>query len=97
MSAPKLTGNRCRCSACGDYFNSTSTFDRHRAGTFAARGTGSHARRCLTADELRAKGWARNAAGFWIERPRKASTTRVEAAAPTGGGSAVEGASREAA
>lgn len=97
MTGPKLTGNRCRCAACGDYFNSTSTFDRHRAGTFAARGTWPHARRCLTTEELHAKGWARNVVGFWIERPRKAATVAVEAASATGGASGVQGASLEAA
>jgi hypothetical protein len=86
MSAPKLTGNRCRCAACGDLFNSTSAFDRHRAGTFAPRGTWPHSRRCLTADELHAKGWSRNAAGFWIERAREATT--ASSGGPPHGGAA---------
>lgn len=73
---PKLTGNRCECAACGDRFNSTSTFDRHRTG---AHGTPT-GRRCLTAAELTALGWSKNARGFWIERAmrRDAATVRIE-------------------
>lgn len=97
MSAPKLTGNRCRCAACGDLFNSTSAFDRHRAGTFAPLGTWPHARRCLTAEELQAKGWSRNGAGFWIERARQAPTARVEAPPGEGAASGVPGGMNEAA
>ena len=55
----KLTGARCRCSACGERFNATSTFDAHRIG-------GYEARRCLTCAEMTARGWLRNSAGFWI-------------------------------
>jgi len=72
----KLTGNRCQCPACRDFFNSTSTFDRHRTGHYA----NENSRRCLTAAELTARGWSRNALGFWIERAmhREAATTRTE-------------------
>ncbi len=65
MIAQRLTGSRCRCSACGEYFNSVSTFDRHRHGGWQGRGAD---RRCLTPAELRARGWTLNAHGFWIER-----------------------------
>jgi len=57
----KLTGSRCQCSACGEYFNRPSLFDRHRAGSYQPL-----ARRCLSPDEMRAKGWRKNSAGFWI-------------------------------
>ncbi len=43
----KLTGRRCQCAACGEYFNTVFAFDKHR--------TGSHAkdqRRCLKAHEM---------------------------------------------
>lgn len=56
----KLTGSRCQCTACGTYFNRVSTFDKHRVGEFGAD------RRCLTADEMTAKGWRENAAGFVV-------------------------------
>ncbi len=62
----KLTGNRCQCAGppfagCGEYFNSTAAFDRHRAGSYSPM-----QRRCLTPDEMRAAGMSRNEAGFWI-------------------------------
>lgn len=62
-----LTGKRCRCSACGEHFNSDSTFSRHRVGDYEREGRN---RRCLRTLDLVAKGWSKNAAGFWIERAR---------------------------
>lgn len=59
----KLTGAKCQCSACGEFFNSVSMFDLHRVGSYA---TFAKDRRCLTADEMLAKGYLKNAAGFWI-------------------------------
>lgn len=56
----KLTNNRCQCAKCGEFFNRVSTFDKHRVGEFGVD------RRCLTVDEMRAKGWQKNAAGFWV-------------------------------
>lgn len=62
MIAPtiKLRGNRCRCAACGLYFNSAAAFDRHRTGIHG------QSRSCQSASELLAKGWITNEAGFWI-------------------------------
>ena len=77
----KLTGNRCRCSGCSEHFNSVSVFDRHRTGTFGTlRNPGT--RRCLSVEEMQARGWLRNAAGFWItaRRPAAAVTAHVAAA-----------------
>jgi hypothetical protein len=73
----KLVGNRCQCTACGEYFNSARTFDRHRVGRFAPL-----QRRCLTVTEMEAKGWVRNAAGYWISGKRRilACASRVGAA-----------------
>ena len=73
-AVPRLTGRRCHCTACGEAFNSESTFDRHRHGDYV---TG---RRCLMPAELRARGWSINRAGFWIERERPGlrSTARVD-------------------
>ena len=28
----KLTGKRCQCPGCGEYFSTVSNFDRHRKG-----------------------------------------------------------------
>ena len=55
-----LTGDRNQCQGCKAYFNSTFAFDKHR--------TGEHGkdRRCLTADEMQAKGMSIDGAGFWI-------------------------------
>lgn len=80
--SPVLTGRRCQCTACGDYFNSDTGFDRHRVGHFQSA-EGPSARRCLSADEMTAKGWIRNAAGFWITKAREAVTTRAEASPTT--------------
>jgi hypothetical protein len=55
-----LTGDRNQCGGCGEFFNSTFAFDKHRTGEFGKD------RRCLAADEMRARGMSTNAAGFWI-------------------------------
>lgn len=64
--------DRCQCGACGELFNSTSMFDRHRAGQ---PGKG---RRCLSPAEMEAKGYSRNAGGYWIrgQNPAYAGTAR---------------------
>ena len=64
---PKLTGNRCQCTACGEYFSRERVFDRHRVGDYGAN------RRCLTAVEMTARGWRRNDAGCWINDPLEAA------------------------
>ena len=61
---PKLTGNRCQCTACGEYFNGLQPFDKHRVGEYAKAGQ-RNTRRCLAVAEMEARGWMRNAAGFW--------------------------------
>lgn len=67
MIAYRLAGSRCRCATCGQRFNSVSTFDRHRVGSFEGRGV---YRRCLSTEELMSRGWQMNTRGFWIERVR---------------------------
>lgn len=61
------------CGECGADFTSVSLFDRHRVGVH----TYTHSeglkmepmrddgRRCLDPDEMRAKGWGRDAKGRW--------------------------------
>ncbi len=78
MTAPKLTGGRCQCAACGEYFNSDTPFGRHRVGSYAKPGEWQGNRRCLTPAEMTAKGWQPNAAGFWITQPRETFTARAE-------------------
>jgi len=65
----KLRGDHCRCSGapyggCGEHFNSTYAFDKHRTGPWSAR-------RCLSPDEMRAKGMVRNADGWWLSSASK--------------------------
>jgi len=55
----KLSGRRCQCAACKEYFNSSAGFDKHRAGT-------GDDRRCLTPQEMLTLGMSKNEAGFWI-------------------------------
>lgn len=57
---PRLTGNRCKCSACGEYFHSVGAFDRHRTGTYQPL-----ARRCLSTHEMRERGMVQRSDGFW--------------------------------
>lgn len=64
MSGPRLTGNRCECTACGEHFNSISTFDRHRIGDSQSLNRS----RCMSSEELILRGWSRSRLGFWIER-----------------------------
>lgn len=65
---PRLTGNRCQCTACGESFNGAQPFDKHRAGPYAKPGEWQGNRRCLTVVEMEARGFIRNAAGFWCDR-----------------------------
>lgn len=76
----RLSGDRNQCPTCGEHFNSSSAFDKHRTGRFGTD------RRCRTVAEMLAAGMAKNTAGFWIERPRLTPT------APISGGFSGEGA-----
>ena len=56
----KLGSQRNQCQGCKQYFNSNAAFDKHRVGKHGLN------RRCLTPDEMTAKGMMVNHAGFWI-------------------------------
>ena len=56
----KLTGDRCQCTVCLEYFNSTYAFDKHR------RGVHGQNRHCLSVNGMYGAGMAINRAGFWI-------------------------------
>lgn len=56
----QLTGARCKCGGCGEYFNSVYAFDRHRRGD-----ADSSTRYCLTTAQLAANRWTQDALGFW--------------------------------
>ena len=62
-----LRGDRCRCSVmtggCGENFNSTSAFDKHRVWA-----EGKVLRRCMTVEEMLGKGMAKNATGYWVTK-----------------------------
>lgn len=71
---PRLTGSRCQCSACGELFNSVSTFDQHRKGSCNSH---SQARRCLGIEEMMQLGWTKNKSDFWISRRSPYQTHRI--------------------
>jgi hypothetical protein len=56
----KVSGDRNQCAGCGEFFNSSAAFDKHRTGAFGID------RRCMTDGEMRAKGMDKNAAGYWV-------------------------------
>lgn len=66
----KLGTNRCQCGSCGEYFNSTYAFDKHRTGEWGARV-------CLTAEAMREKGMATNSTGWWISSARELDADAV--------------------
>lgn len=79
MTAPRLTGSRCLCRGCGEYFNSVHAFDRHRVWA------SDTVHRCLAHEEMIRKGMSINASGFWITEPRpkhrvQPSTSQIPAA-----------------
>lgn len=74
MTGPTLTGCRCQCPTCGDYFGNVRGFDRHRIGTV---GTGD--RRCLSDAEMMADGWQRNARGFLLTPDARRAGAGIQA------------------
>jgi hypothetical protein len=73
-AALKLGSRRCQCAACAARFNSVIAFERHRTGRYG------HDRRCLTADEMLAKGMAVNAGGYWVTSIAPAGLVRLKQA-----------------
>jgi hypothetical protein len=55
----KLGSNRCQCAMCGEYFNSTAAFDKHRIGDPIA------GRRCRSPSEMEAAGMVESR-GWWV-------------------------------
>ncbi len=55
----KLNGDRNQCPSCGKKFNSTAAFDKHRTGKYGVD------RRCMTTEEMTAKGMVLRDDGFW--------------------------------
>jgi hypothetical protein len=72
MTSRRLTGSRCLCRGCGEYFNSVHAFDSHRVWDSPT------VQRCLNQEELVRKGMSINSSGFWITEPhRKHRVKRV--------------------
>ena len=65
----KLNGDHCQCSACGEYFNSTAAFDKHRRGDF-------NGRICLDRAQMLKKGMAVSSTGWWIGSKKAYSDMR---------------------
>jgi len=57
-----LSGDRNQCRVCNAYFNSGHGFEKHRTGQHGVD------RRCMTPEEMLAKGMSLNADGFWITK-----------------------------
>jgi len=55
-----LRGDRCQCTVCLEYFNSTYAFDKHRIGKHGVN------RQCMSVNRMYEAGMAINGAGFWI-------------------------------
>lgn len=60
----KLQGRRNQCTGCNQYFNSNEAFDKHRTGKHGVN------RRCMTPDEMIAKGMILPEDGFWRGSPQ---------------------------
>ena len=69
MTKPRVTlrGDRCQCRACGELFNSTYAFDKHRRGPYIDR-------LCLTVAAMADEGFTKNAGGYWLS-PRRGELT----------------------
>jgi len=55
--------DRCRCTACGEYFRSSSAFGRHR---YSAK----EGRRCLSVPQMLEKGMVKSDTGHWMASRR---------------------------
>jgi hypothetical protein len=64
-----IRGDRCVCGGCGELFNSTYAHAKHRVGPYSPINK-PETRRCLSVDQMLAKGMSRNSAGFWIAEKR---------------------------
>lgn len=59
MSRPILRGDRNQCAGCGQCFNSSHAFDKHRTGEHGVN------RHCMSAEQMQAKGMVLRDDGFW--------------------------------
>jgi hypothetical protein len=59
------------CTSCGYDFSGVTTFDTHRVGRHEHLASAEHpdGRRCLTEDEMKAKGMRQDKFGRWRGKP----------------------------
>ena len=62
MKRRQLNGDHNECPTCGQYFNSTFAFDKHRIGAFGKD------RRCMTVEQMVEAGMVKNAGDWWISQ-----------------------------
>lgn len=55
----KLSGRRCQCGGCGQYFAGITGFEKHRTGAYGSD------RRCMTVAEMAEAGLVETVAGWW--------------------------------
>lgn len=60
MGKKELHGDLNQCAGCGEYFNSTFAFDKHRVGEHQ-----NNKRTCLTRMGMEAIGMFEGEDGFW--------------------------------
>jgi len=66
------------CMSCHQSFSAQGGFDKHRVGQYGID------RRCLTTDEMTAKGWHLDGRGDW-RMPSKGNPWAIAAMTPTDG------------
>jgi hypothetical protein len=59
-----LNGQQNQCPACGEFFSTNASFDKHRTGPFGKPGVPSK-RRCFTLTEMVEKGFRKNYLFYW--------------------------------
>jgi hypothetical protein len=64
MRPGRNQGGHCGCEGCGQQFTGMQPFDMHRVGSYAS-GRKPSTRRCLSADEMHAKGMTQTESGAW--------------------------------
>jgi hypothetical protein len=78
VTGPELKFGRCQCTGCGEFFHSTTVFDRHRVGAFEGPETASQ-RHCLTTADMLSKGWTLDKRGCWCRTAAEAVTDDITA------------------
>lgn len=79
-----LGSEMCECPTCHLFFSTTANFDRHRIGPYH-----DNSRRCLTPQEMEAKGMVERR-GVWRQQPPKKPFIRAAGAATAAAGASDE-------